>query len=402
MVVITETSDDVNGGDRGPNKNSQQLQNKRKKVEKKTSFHIPDEVTEIIFAWVRRRGHPVLSLVSKAFGGLINTPRFYDLRLRLGATEPVLYACVGPTPWFRGPKWCILIKKPYRNLTDTVSLRLHEIPSLPPMPWGSAVVTVGHEMYVIGGCVGLTRTNVVYVIDCRFHTCRILFGMRVARYRAAAGVFDRKIYVVGGCEMRAMDWVEIYDLKGKFWIGSRWTNGIPLNVSCKFVTYAVMENKIYILGDRMCYIYTPGGQGGSLEYVMPGEFMSFLWQESSCVIDGLLYSINLPQGGIDASPIIVYDPKQKTWRPLTGLQGFPANIHLRSSKMANFGGKLVILGTDEYWYNWNKGKREIWCVEITLERSHGGEVSGKVESVAVVRTVPESLASIDVCGTANV
>ncbi|ESQ51301.1 hypothetical protein EUTSA_v10017855mg [Eutrema salsugineum] len=400
MVVITETSDDFNGGDPGPNKNSRQLQNKRKKVEENTSFHIPDGIAEKIFTLVRRRGYPVLSLVSKTFDRII-TPRLYDLRLRLGSIEPVLYACVGSTPLLRGPKWCILIRKPYENLPNTVSLRLREIPSLPPMPWGSAVVTIGHEMYVIGGCVGLKCTNIVFVIDCRFHTYRILLGMRVARYRAAAGVFDGKIYVAGGCDMRAIDWMETYDLKGKFWMGSRWTNGIPPNVSSTFVTCVVMEKKIYILGERMCYTYTPGGQGGSLDYLMPGEFMSFLWQESSCVIDGLLFSTN-PQCGLGVSPIIIFDPKQKTLRPLTGLQGFPANILLHSSKMANFGGKLVILGTDEYWNFSNKGKREIWCVEIALERRHGGEISGKVESVAVVLTVPESSAYIDLCGTVTI
>ncbi|ESQ43448.1 hypothetical protein EUTSA_v10015277mg [Eutrema salsugineum] len=403
MVVITETSDDFNCGDPGTNKNSQQLQNKRKKVEKNTSFHIPDGIAEIILAKVRRRGYPVLTLVSKTFRGLIVTPRLHDLRLRLGATEPILYACVGSTLFLRGPRWCILYRKPYSNLPNTVSVRLLEIDSLPPMPWGSAVVTIGHEMYVIGGCVGLTRTNVVFVIDCRFHTYRFLPSMRVARCGAAAGVFNGKIFIVGGCEMRAMDWMETFDIKGNFWIRGRWTTGIPPYVSSKFVTYAVMEKKIYILGERMCYTYTPGEQGGLLEYVMPGEFMSFFWQESSCVIDGLLFSTN-PQRGLGASPIIIYDPKQKIWRPLTGLQGFPANILLHSSKMANFGGKLVILGPDEYWYFLNKGKREIWCVEIALERRQGGEISGKVESVAVVLTVPqpESLASIDVCATVTI
>ncbi|KAF2539095.1 hypothetical protein F2Q68_00019650 [Brassica cretica] len=58
--------------------------------------------------------------------------------------------------------------------------------------------------------------------------------------------------------------------------------------------------------------------------------------------------------------------------------------------MANFGGKLVILGPDASRVGTSyDGKTEIFCVEIALEK-WGGEIWGKVETVEVVLTVPNS------------
>ncbi|ESQ51671.1 hypothetical protein EUTSA_v10017939mg [Eutrema salsugineum] len=405
MVEISETSDDSNGGDdQDPNKNKPQEElqkNPRKSVEKITSFHIPDDITEECLAYVGRFHYPDLSLVSKTFSRIIKSPILYDLRSRLGSTEPVLYACVGITR-FTNPNWYILYRKPYRNLRNTVSLQLREIRS-PPMPWGSAVVTIGHEMYVIGGCVGEKRTKNVILIDCRFHKCRFLPSMQVARCRAAAGVFDGKIIVIGGCEIGATEWLETFDVKDKVWKSYKWSPDSPQqpNVSSEeFVTYAMMEERLYVLSKTTGYAYDNRGEGGSWPKLEVGDvMMSFWWQESSCVIDGLLFSTN-PQRVFSDSAIIIYDPKEKSWEPLTGLQGFPSNILLHESKMANFGGKLVILGTDESRYSKYDGKKEIWCVEIALETRQGGEISGKIESVAVVLTVPP--ASIELCRTVTV
>lgn len=90
------------------------------------------------------------------------------------------------------PNWCIL----HRNKVS--SLRLTELDSLPPVPYGCSVVTIGQEMYVIGGIVDRRRLPMMTLIDCRTHKCRSLPKMKRGCYNAAAGVIDGKIYVIGG------------------------------------------------------------------------------------------------------------------------------------------------------------------------------------------------------------
>ncbi|KAF3566302.1 hypothetical protein DY000_02012665, partial [Brassica cretica] len=170
-----------NDPNRKPNVNQ-----KLKQLVTKSYLPIPDEVAETCLAFIRRCQYPKLSLVSTIFRSLIASPELYHTRSRLNLTEPVLYASVGA---FESPSWYVL-----------------------------HLVTVGSEMYVIGGCVGSECTSDVSIIDCRTNTQRSLPRMNVARSRAAAGVIDGKIYVVGGCEMQLSDWVEVFDPKEEIWI----------------------------------------------------------------------------------------------------------------------------------------------------------------------------------------
>ncbi|CAH2077786.1 unnamed protein product [Thlaspi arvense] len=352
MAVISETSDNSNGNDRDPNKKPQQLRKKPKKVQKKVSVSLPDDLTEECLAYVGRCHYPNLSLISKTFHRLISLPKdrpislpkdrpvslptLYKTRSIVGRTEPVMYACIGSL-LFGSPSWYILHRVPYKNMPNTVSLRLRKIESLPPMPWGSAVVTIGYEMYVMGGCVSKKPTKTVMLIDCRFHTYSFLPSMRVARCHAATGVIDGKIYVLGGCEMRKMNWVESFDLKEKIWNRYEWSPQ-PKNVSSGFATYAVMEKRIYVLGETRCYTYEPRGEEGAWKSLLPTQFhMNSLWKKCSCVIDGMLFTIN-PMWMHELAlwsehPVLVYDPRSNNWRPLFGLQGFPANMLLWESTM---------------------------------------------------------------------
>ncbi|ESQ46078.1 hypothetical protein EUTSA_v10000725mg, partial [Eutrema salsugineum] len=177
MVVISEITDDSNGGD--PNKKQEEANQRKKPRTVKNRFaEIPDGITEIIVAFVRRCQYPTLSIASPTFRNLISSlaPRRRDASLRLGRVD-----------------------------------------SLPLMPncLVDFVVTIGPEMYVIGGSFsdGDPSTDVT-LIDCRFHTSRSLQSMQVARFAAAAGVIDGKIYVVGGCAKRSSTtWVEAFDPK---------------------------------------------------------------------------------------------------------------------------------------------------------------------------------------------
>ncbi|ESQ51523.1 hypothetical protein EUTSA_v10017894mg [Eutrema salsugineum] len=75
----------------------------------------------------------------------------------------------------------------------------------------------------------------------------------------------------------------------------------------------------------------------------------------ACVVDDVLYYHDRYENEIRA-----YDPKQKCWSVVKGLEDYGGKISLFLNKVK------------EKTY-------EIWCAEITLERHQGGEIWGKVE-----------------------
>ncbi|CAN7017523.1 unnamed protein product [Brassica oleracea var. botrytis] len=323
------------GGDR--NKKPQE-----EEEEVKTSFaHIPYDLTEHCLAITPRRHYPNLSLASKSFRRILRSPELYQRRSTLGVTKPVLYASIG-FPSSETPSWHTLHR-------DHVSFRLRKIASLPSRLL-SAVATVGTEMYVLGGSVGGNPTSDVNLIDCRFHTSRSLPSMKRTRSRAVAGAIDGKVYVIGGCR----------------------------------------KKKIFVLDpSATCLVFDPS-VGALVEWDDGGELMS-LWQASSCMVDdkpNKLYTIDT--GRSLKYPIVVYDPKAKVkrWKPVYGVNLRRDLLPFSSyydSKMANLGGKLLILIGNNPWPIFHYGRQDVWCVEIALER-HGDETFGRVESTMLVLT----------------
>ncbi|CAH8264173.1 unnamed protein product [Arabidopsis lyrata] len=412
MAIISETSDDgSNGG--VPNKKSEELhknpkeeeeeeenQNEKPKDEDQEDDHqeeeaenlppiprrIPQALIRRTVALIRRCHYPSLSLLSKAFRRVISSPELHHRRLSLNLTEPILYALIGfPSHGF--PTWFIL----NQNIPRNIPLRLSQIGSLPPMNPGSAVVTIGYKMYVIGGMIGpFNHVKTVFVIDCRVHTCNYLPTMHRARYRAVAEVIDGKIYVIGGCEKRYEDWIEVFDVENGTWSTvpdpSPWKSSLP---GGGFVTSVVMQNKIYILDDLRGLVYDPND--GTWESWEPETKLMSYWSKPCCVIEDLLYSLD---PWCVQRRIQVYDPNGMFWTPVMGLHGLP-NLNYFNCKMANVGGKLMVLGTTD---NSDKGIWcvEIWCVEIALEKRERGQIWGKIDSMErVLRSM--NAAYIDLC-----
>lgn len=343
---------------------------------KKILDESPDDVTERILAITRRCYYPNLSLASKNFNRILGTPGIYHLRSALGVTEPILYASIGFPP-SESASWFILHQ-------EKVSLRLRKILSLPSRLL-IAVATVGTDMYVLGGSVSGKPTSDVNLIDCRFHTSRSLPSMKRARSGAVAGAIDGKIYVIGGCTKES-DFIggciESFDVETQSWRDMPWV--LP-RVHCqgKFVTSAVMDDKIFVLGTK-CLVFDPN-VGALVQWDDGGELKK-LWQASSCVIDDRLYTIDL--GRSLKHPIIVYDPKaeEKRWRPVYGVnlsRDLRPLIAYYDSKMANFGGKLLILVGGIAMPDSHCEDEQVWCVKIALER-HGDEIWGHVESTELV------------------
>ncbi|EOA37415.1 hypothetical protein CARUB_v10011352mg [Capsella rubella] len=358
-------------------------QNKKPKKEEEEEeekgsicFPIPNDVTEACVALVRRCNYPNLSSVSSYFFNMIASSSLYETRSRLGLSETFIYASIR-LPGVYLPSWHIL----HRDKAS--SLRLTRLGSLPPVPYGSSVVTIGLEMYVIGGVLDRKRLPLMNVIDCRTHKCRSLPRMKRGRYRAAAGVIDGKIYVIGGCTMRGpseSEWIEVFDLEKQIW--ESLPGPYPKSTSsCEFGASVVMEDKVYIVDNKRSLVYEPK-RGGEWDESVGETPIRNLWKVScpvQCVVDDMLYTIDLHS--TLGHPIVVYDPKGKTWRPVKGesLGRLPSYLVSNRSEMANFGGKLVILGSNNCI-----GENGMWCAIIALDRREGGEIWGKVESLDCV------------------
>ncbi|ESQ53293.1 hypothetical protein EUTSA_v10027293mg, partial [Eutrema salsugineum] len=141
--------------------NSEESPHKKSKVEATVSLSsLPDDVALSCVARLSRLDHAALSLASKSCHSLVDSPDLYKTRSLMGFSEPHVYVCL------RTP------------LTD---------PFAPLSASGS----------ILRG--GLKRSSDVWLLDCRTHTWHIVPSMRVARAKAAAGVVDGKIYVLGGC-----------------------------------------------------------------------------------------------------------------------------------------------------------------------------------------------------------
>ncbi|XP_010418773.1 PREDICTED: putative F-box/kelch-repeat protein At2g29800 [Camelina sativa] len=386
MSLISGTSNDgSSGGD--PTKNPQEEeeeanQDKEPKEEDDQEVdqnlaplrrHIPVILIESTVALVRRCHYPRLSLLSRAFRDVISSDQLLVTRSLLGLTEPVLYTLIS-LPSFAPPSWYVLHR-------SNMSLRLSRISSLPPMFLGCTAVTIGHKIYVMGGRNGLNqRVKAVIVIDCRFHTCKRIQNMKRDRCYAASGVIDGKIYVVGGRKRRYNDWVEVFDVEKGIWKTVPGSFSSVASSSGVFPIHVVLDNKIYILDHHYCLAYDPRLRRLSSWAI--GSPQRHFWHASSCVVDDLLYAIiNIPDVAAVGSSIFVYDPKDMVWRPVKGLDDLPSLGYL-VSRMASFGGKLVILG----WCD-HDSEKNVLCVEVALEKRQDGAIWGKVESTSPVESL---------------
>ncbi|KAH0886540.1 hypothetical protein HID58_062636 [Brassica napus] len=84
-------------------------------------------------------------------------------------------------------------------------------------------------------------------------------------------------------------------------------------------------------------------------------------------VDDVLYYYEL----VYRKELKAYDRKQRCWKVVKGLEAFLSTSLMWSYlHTASYGGKLALFFPQS---------QEIWCAEISLERSQGGEIWGKVE-----------------------
>ncbi|CAH8264025.1 unnamed protein product [Arabidopsis lyrata] len=270
----------------------------------------------------------------------------------MGNTEPYLYLFQRlPTydRWF-------FVKKTL--ITDGCikddELSLSPIAPSSSAPAKASTVAVGFEIYQIGGTINDDKrpSSAVHVFDCRTHTWRDAPNMTVPRKRAKSAFIDGKIFVIGGIEkeLSSMNWAEVFDPKTQTWK--------PLPSPCDDAKVQLCRGKLYVNSD--------------LKSVLGKKFM---W----------------------------YDSERRKWFMVEGLEDLYTKcvIYYRRLRLANYGGKLVILwdlpvqvpeGKMRKCYC-QKNKKIIWCAVIKLKKRigfSGLEIWGEIEQSNAVLTLHSS------------
>ncbi|XP_013623638.1 PREDICTED: F-box/kelch-repeat protein At4g38940-like [Brassica oleracea var. oleracea] len=331
---------------------------------------LPDDVTLDIVARVPRSHYPTLSLISKKFRKLIDSPKLYKRRSQLGITQHRLYALLRNRNTGDCRFYILHRKLNSRN-------RLVIVRSLPPVSSRGSFVSVGSKVYVFNDVDALC-------IHCASHTVQPIPDMP-QRFSATpmpskvANVIDGKVYLIGDSRFTfdgGMSWsktVMVLDaetqvwepvmIKEDMWVGALWSDAV------------VMEDKICMKGHRNgnSFVYEPKEK----KWELMDEVLNSKDWVSACVVDDLLYYHDCSEKALRA-----YDPKQSRWSVVSGLEEFLASECAQSkwSNAVKCGEKKLALFFPEK----HDGKQVICCAEIALERRQGGEVWGKMESCDVV------------------
>nr|VDD40908.1 unnamed protein product [Brassica oleracea] len=354
-----------------------------------TLLMLPNELILSCLARVPRLYYPTLTLVSKSFRSLINSPELCKTRSLLARTESCLYV------WFQfqndeNTHWFTLYRNPYQTVDDNSQTnklggyKLVPIPSLDSPPSAMSVVAaVGSDIYAIGGSIDGVSSSGVFVMDSHYHTWCKAPSMHVARVSPSASVLDGKIYVVGGSKnLDYTNWMEVYDTKTQTW---EFVPSPGEDIDGRFgYKSASLEGSVYVM-DRAKYETFKLNKG---RWRVADQKLTTGWRWDSgqfyyCVTENVLYYYS----SID---LCWYDFIDRQWRGVKGLEGrLPWYRRFRNTyhhRLADYGGKLVFLWKEDVHTENVQNTTLVWCAEISLERLHRSEIYGTVEWCDVVFT----------------
>ncbi|CAA7020653.1 unnamed protein product [Microthlaspi erraticum] len=328
---------------------------------------LPEEIFVDIVARVPRCYYPTLSQVSRRFRSLVASPELYERRSFLGVTEQCIYVAISKDQT-SDIHWFTLCRKPSREQPSpgATDNRLVHISSLPPMPLQGSYVAVGSSIFVMGGYQNWQIQSSVSLIDCRSHTAQPLADMPKAVAGSVTEVIDGKIYVIGGSDTlspmkspsRSM---MVFDTQTETWdLRARpdWEQGK------KWLSSVAMGGKIYMRSYYNSFVYDLDEDNCERDEVLHSKEWS-----NSCVVEDVMYYYDFRGKCLRA-----YDPKQRSWGVVKGLDGLLPEACKWSTTASYNGGKLALF----------LQRTEIWCAEIAVERRQGGEIWGRVEWCDVV------------------
>ncbi|KAG2329488.1 hypothetical protein Bca52824_000668 [Brassica carinata] len=325
-----------------------------------------------------------LSLVSKHLRALVRSPELEELR-SVVPHKSSLYVC------FRENNssfhWLTLRPNDDEtSTTTTTEYRLVPNPTpFPPHKYGSSTVTVGSKIFFIGGST--EPSTDLWILDTRTGNMTQGPCMSVPRVerKAAVGVIDRMIYVIGGgLGSNKEIQVEVFDPKSETWeLAGHET------VSKSFRCGASVERKVYIVEYDKTSVYNPRNCEGKRlihmgsKRLSEGGRMDTLYNRVNrgvCVVDNILFSY------FKWSGILWFNTKLKVWRRLVGLDGKDL-FFLHADTISEYDGRLVVLSLSGESKVGNTITKSVRCMLVSLHRA-GERVCATIDWSGIVATVP--------------
>lgn len=330
-----------------------------------TILMLPDDLILNCLARVSRLYYPTLSLVSKRFRSLLASTELYQTRTLLGCTESCLYVYLQTRNTLG---WFTLCRRPHssRNLLVPVS-------SSPGSPTASksGVAVVGHNIYILGGLINNTASSSVRVIDCRSHTSHEAPSMQIARVK----------------NLNSTNWMEVFDTKTQTWEFLQ----IPREELCGGYKYVSVgyEGTLYVMSKpKHAACKLSKGRWRAADLAMGIGWDCSL---SYCVIANVFYRCA-------SMTIDWYDPTERLWKTLKGLERLPTFSRNAHVKLTDFGGKMAVLWEEYVSINKHQDKI-IWCAEVAIEKRQNGEIWGTLNWCDVVSTTNEPYSLVHALAT---
>ncbi|XP_010439930.1 PREDICTED: F-box/kelch-repeat protein At5g48990 [Camelina sativa] len=348
---------------------------------------LPDDLIVKILARVSRSHYPNLSLISKSFRSILSSRELYQTRTLSGRAETFLYVCLR-FPDEANPRWFTLYRRPNQTLTKKKKKKKREDSSVhllaptqilnsPHVEWLS-LIAVGSNLYAITASIKDSLCSNVWYLDCRTHTWIEAPRMRLAHTNSE---LDGNVYFAGSSESpHSLNCVEVFNTKTQTW------NPVP--PENRILNFRNMQGKIYI----NLFAEYPRKAVALKPKVMTWEAAGLdtgfdQGSTSICVIENTTYCYD----PIGKFRWMKFNCMEGDWKRLEGLQGLPKFAKYSTVKLADYGGKLVVLWDKYVRVPASKYEEKmIWCAEISLDMRNSEEIWGKVEWCDAVLKVPKS------------
>ncbi|KAJ4796502.1 kelch repeat F-box protein [Rhynchospora pubera] len=287
---------------------------------------LPDEISVQIIARIPRSYHLSLCHVSRSWRSLILTRFLVTVRSSLRCMEPML--CLNIRTQTNQSMWLVLNQG--RCYTDS-------LPSSPLPTVGSACVTAGPYIFVLGGSLSGVPSDVVQILDLRIGGQWFLGPrMSTAREYAAASFLNGCMYAIGGCLPSSEVWAESLN---PFDGNPQWVPiDSPVHRRKKKMNGCVMlSGQILALAVWGGVAYDPDQDTGSCSAWGPvPKKLDLGWIGKAVVVNDIVYSCDY------MGRIVGYDAGMDKWRTVSGIDKNLPKFH-NGVTLANLHGVLCVI-----------------------------------------------------------
>ncbi|CAN7060073.1 unnamed protein product [Brassica oleracea var. botrytis] len=360
---------------------------------------LPDDIVLSCLARVPRSYHLNISWVSKNLRALVRSPELNFLRSTLPKNS--IHVCLEEEEDHDEDEnhssfhWFTLNEISTTAMTMEYGLVPNPTPFPPHPKYGSSTVAVGSKIFFIGGATEPSKD--LWILDTRSGNMTQGPSMTVARKqrKAAVGVIDGKIYVIGGRHFSFSDGrfheevqVEVFDPKSETWelVGQERVHKVS---RCS----ASVEGKVFMVEYKRTSVYNPReGKGERMVHMVSQRLergRKDMLNDSAftvCVVEDVLFAF------FNRTGLMWFDTKLNVWRKLVGRDGKELlPFVLRAHAMVEYEGRLLVilymLSEKEVYHTVAKSVR---CMLVSLHRS-GDMICGTVDWSGTMGTVTSSV-----------